>query len=117
RRVRARVLLMEDDLLGEAQPASAVLDRPADAGPPGRRHVPVPLQPLLEHLVLAAGSAATAQVGEASGQVLLEPSSDLGPELRVLRGVCPIHPVLLIETSWPAARCSRIVSRNQAFVW
>ena len=42
RRVRAGVLLVEDDLLGQAEAAAAVLLGPAETGPAVLGEVPVP---------------------------------------------------------------------------
>ena len=46
--------------------------------------VPVPGQPLVVRLVLAAGAAEAAQLGEVAGQVLLQPGAHLGAEGLVL---------------------------------
>ena len=48
RRVGARVLLVEDHLLPQAEPAAAVLLRPAHAGPAVLGQQPVPGEPLLD---------------------------------------------------------------------
>ena len=62
------------------QPAAAVLLRPAEAGQPGGGEMPVPRQPFLERLVLAARAAETLERGELAGEVVGEPVADLGPE-------------------------------------
>jgi hypothetical protein len=76
---------MEDDLPGQAGAAAAELGGPAQAGPARGGQVPVPGQPLLEALVLAARAARAAQAGEGAGQVGIEPRAHLGAELLVLR--------------------------------
>ena len=87
----AGVLLVEDHLLPQAQPAAAVLRRPADAGPAVLGEVPVPGQPLLDRLVVLAGAAEALERGEVAGQVLLQPAADLGAERLVLGGVAQVH--------------------------
>ena len=90
-RIGARVLLVEDHLLPQAQPAAAVLLRPADAGPAVLGQQPVPLEPVLEPLVVAASTAQTAQLRPAAGQVLLQPATDLGAKGLVLGRVAQVH--------------------------
>ncbi len=75
RRVRLRVLLVEDDLL-----LHAALTGPAEARPPVGRQVPVPPQPALERLVLAAGSTQAAQLSELTDEVGGQPFPHLAPE-------------------------------------
>ena len=55
--VRRGVLLVEDHLLEQRQPAAAVLLGPAEAGPAVLGEVSVPGEPLVVGLVLTAGSA------------------------------------------------------------
>ena len=90
-RVGPGVLLVEDHLLPQAQPAAAVLRRPADAGPAVLGEVPVPGQPLLDAPRGPPGAAEPLQRGELAGQVLLEPAADLGAEGLVLVGVAQVH--------------------------
>ena len=90
-RVGAGVLLVEDHLLEQRQPAAAVLLGPADAGPAVLREVPVPGHALVVRLVLAAGTALAAQLGELAGEVVLQPRADLGAERLVLGTVGEIH--------------------------
>ena len=54
------VLLVEDHLLEERQPATAVLLGPAQAGPAVPGEVAVPGQALVVGLVLASGTAQAA---------------------------------------------------------
>ena len=91
RRVGPGVLLVEDHLLDQAQPAAAVLLRPADAGPAVLGQQPVPGEPLVVRLVVAPGTAEAAQRGPLAGQVLLEPGPHLGAERLVLVGVGQVH--------------------------
>ena len=91
RGVRPRVLLVEDHLLEQRQPAAAVLLGPADAGPAVLREVAVPLDPLVVGLVLPARTALAAQLGEVSAEVLLQPGTDLGAERLVLLAVGQVH--------------------------
>ncbi len=79
------VLLVEDDLPGQVGAVAAELGGPAQAGPARGGQVPVPGQPLVETLVLAAGAPRAAQAGEGAGQVGVEPRAHLGAELLVLR--------------------------------
>src|SRR5690606_41575711 len=79
------------DLLLEGAAASAALLGPAHAGPAGGGHVPLPGQPHLERLVLAAGAAEPARVRELARQVGLEPVADLCAERAVRRGVVLHH--------------------------
>ena len=53
--------------------------------------LPVPGQPLLERLVVAAGPPRPLQVGALAGQVLGEPAADLGAEGLVLGAVAQVH--------------------------
>ena len=84
-RVGLRVLLVEDDLPGQGRAAAAVFGGPAQAGPSRGGQVPVPGQPLVVPLVLAARPARTAQAGELAGQVRFQPFAHVGAELLVLR--------------------------------
>src|SRR5215469_4433785 len=83
-RAAAGVLLVEDDLLRQRRTAATVLSRPADACPACRGQMAVPGQPLLELLVLPAGTAEAAQAGELSRQIGLEPVADATAELLIL---------------------------------
>ena len=91
RRVRTGVLLVEDHLLHEGQPAAAVLGRPADAGPAVLRQVPVPLEALVVRLQVLARPTQPLEVGEPACEVVLEPGSHLGPEGPVLGGIGQVH--------------------------
>src|SRR5205823_6330265 len=62
-----------------------VLGGPAQAGPARRGQVPVPGEPLVVPLVLAARPARAAQSGELAGQAGFQPRTHLGAELLVLR--------------------------------
>ena len=75
------VLAMEDDALFERRTTTAVLDRPADAGPPGAREVTIPFEALGEELVFAARPPTTLQIGEVASEVLVEPRTHRGREL------------------------------------
>jgi len=83
--VAARVLFVEDDLLRQRRAVAAVLTRPAEAGPAGRRKARVPGLLLGVRLVLAPGPARAAKRGQTPGQVPGEPLADPAPELLVLR--------------------------------
>ena len=80
-RVGAGVLLVERHPVRDRQAAAAVLDRPAQAGQPGRGQMLVPRPPFLERLVLAPGPAEALERGEFADQIVGEPLADLGPEL------------------------------------
>jgi len=84
-RAGAGVLLVEDDLPGQGGAAAAELGGPAQRGPARRGQMPVPGQPVLVPLVLAARAAGAAQAGELAGQAGVEPRAHLGAELLVLR--------------------------------
>lgn len=75
------VLLVEGDLFLDGRAASAVLLRPADAGPAVGGHVPFPGEAFGERLVFAAGSAASFEGGEGAAEVGLQPAPYLRPEL------------------------------------
>ena len=78
--VGAGVLLVEDHLLPQAQPAAAVLGRPADAGPALASQEAVPLEALVERLVVAPGAAEATQRLPLAGQVVLEEGAHVGAE-------------------------------------
>jgi hypothetical protein len=85
RRAGLRVLLVEDDLPDQARAAAAVFGGPAQAGPARGGQVPVPGEPFVVPLVLAARAPRAAQPGELAGQVGLQPFAHVGAELLVLR--------------------------------
>ena len=70
RGIGARVLLVEDHLLGEAQPASAVFSRPADTAPAMLGQMPVPAESLLDVHVLTARSTHAAEIGELTAEMV-----------------------------------------------
>jgi non-ribosomal peptide synthetase component F len=70
-----------------------VLGRPAEAGPPRGRQMPVPGHPLGMRLVLAPGAARIPQRGKTAGEIGGEPFADTTAELLVLRaGAQPVPP-------------------------
>ena len=79
-RAGARVLLVEDHLLRQRRAATAVLARPADAGPAARASLLLPGAPLLDQRVLVAGTAATAHARELAGERVGQPRRDLAAE-------------------------------------
>ena len=86
----SRVLLMEDDLLGQRAPAPAVLPRPGDVEQPRLREQLLPLQPQLPMAVVR--DAADARMRrEFADQMLGQPVANLGPERRLLRVVVKLH--------------------------
>ncbi len=92
-RVGAGVLLVEDRLLREAQPAAAVLDGPAEAGPAVLGEVPVPGEALVVRVLAAAGAAHTLEVGPLAGQVVGQPGAYFLAEGSVIG--CSAHRRLL----------------------
>ncbi len=90
-RVRLRVLLVEDHALIHARAATAVLGGPADAGPSGLCQVTIPRESLFEEFVFAAGSALASELGEFAGQIVFEPLSYGGRELRIVLALALVH--------------------------
>ena len=81
-------LLVEHDLLQQAQALAAVFGGPAGADPPAAVELGRPL--LVEGLALLGGHG-EAGAAPALGQVLLEPSRDLSPELLGFGWVGQVH--------------------------
>src|SRR6185369_4232316 len=105
RRAGPRVLLVEDDLPGQGGAAAAVFGGPAQAGPARRGQVPVPGEPLVVPLVLAARPARAAQAGELAGQAGFQPRAHLGAELLVLRREPHLGHLLRSGTTYQALAC------------
>ena len=90
RRVRPRVLLVEDHLQGERQRPAAVLLRPRHAHPAvGAEHV-LPLDADVP-AALVGRPAARAERRELAREVLREPGAHLGAEGRLFGGVAEVH--------------------------
>lgn len=53
--------------------------------------MPVPCESLFEELVFASGSALASELGEFAGQVVFEPLSDGGCELRIFLALALVH--------------------------
>ena len=87
----ARVLLGPDHLAVEPGAAAAVLGRQVEADPAALPQLPLPGEAHLEALVLAAGTAGAAQLGELAAQVLAEPVANLGAEGFVGGGRSQVH--------------------------
>src|SRR5690606_21528671 len=85
------VLLVEDDVPAQVEPAAAVLGRPADAGPAVRAEVPFPRQPLVEQRVLVAGAAPAAHDREVAPQAVLEEGAHLVAERPLVRALPQVH--------------------------
>jgi hypothetical protein len=79
-RPRARVLLVEDDLLGERRVAPAVLFRPAQARPAGYGELALPGAAEIRREVLVPGTPAAAERRESADEVRLEPRASLAAE-------------------------------------
>ncbi len=99
-RIGAGVLLIEDRLLREAEPAAAVLGGPAEAGPAVLGEVLVPGEALVVRVLAAAGAADTLEVGPLAGEVLVEPAAHLFAEGSVIgcsahRRLLPVSTVVL----------------------
>ena len=73
----AGVLLVEGHLEVDRKPPSAVLGRPADAGPSAGGELALPLHPLGHEGVFVAGPAPVAEDFEVAHQVLRHPGGDL----------------------------------------
>ena len=114
----AGVLLVEDHLLGQAEPAAAVLGGPADAGPAALGEVSVPRQPLVVALELAARPALAAKLGELADEVLLEPAADLGAEGAFGSSACGPGPVPVVTPGsfWSSVSAVRRLP-YQALAW
>jgi NAD(P)-dependent dehydrogenase (short-subunit alcohol dehydrogenase family) len=82
---RARVLLVEDHLFDERDAAPAVLGGPAQTDPPVAAELLFPFPALVEQLVLVAGPAAAAHLGEVAIETIGEPCARVGTE-RLLGG-------------------------------
>ncbi|SKX87750.1 Uncharacterised protein [Mycobacteroides abscessus subsp. abscessus] len=81
RRVRARILLMEDDSLLECRATAPIPRGPTEACPAGRREVAIPRQPLGEELVLAPRPTPTLERGEVADEILRQPLAHRSREL------------------------------------
>ena len=95
---RPGVLLVEDDLAAQRQPAAAVLGGPGDAGPAVGAEVALPREPLVEQGVLVTGPAPAPHLGELAAQAVLEEHPDLGAEGPVLRAVLQVHVPTISDT-------------------
>src|SRR5690606_38637842 len=80
--------LVERHPVCDAQPATAVLDRPAQTGQPGGGELAIPFQAFLERLVLATRPAQPLERGVFADQVVGQPLTDLSPELMDLYHPC-----------------------------
>jgi hypothetical protein len=80
RPVSAGVLLVEDGLLGETEPAAAVLLRPAETGPAVLGEVTVPGEAFLTHVLAGARAAHAPQVRPLAREMLVEPGAYLVAE-------------------------------------
>ena len=76
----ARVLLVEDHLLDERGAAPAELGGPAEPDPAVAAELLLPLEPLVEQLVLVARAAAPAHDREPTVETIVEPRPRLGAE-------------------------------------
>src|SRR5690606_25395117 len=76
----AGILLLEDDLLGDGEPAPAMRFRPAGAGPAARGELALPFLAQVREGFAVAGMAAVLQDGEAAGEMRRHPGGDLGAE-------------------------------------
>src|SRR5262249_37820899 len=96
RRVRPRVLLVEDDLLGDVRGAPAVLLRPGQADPTVAAEQLLPLDADVPPR-LVARTVPRPERGELAAQVLPQPGAHLRPESRFRGRVDEIHggPTLL----------------------
>ena len=86
-----------DNLLGEAQPAAAVFDRPADAGPTRATQTTLPLAALGEERMLVAGAAAALHMSEWAGKLGIDPRAELAAELFVFCAEMEIHGLPTIQ--------------------
>src|SRR5262249_43005184 len=91
RTLRTRVLLVEDDLLRERQPAPAVLRRPRHARPARGAQCALPREALLEQRVLVTGTTATAHDRELPSQLIGQPFPSLSTKGLVLGRKPQIH--------------------------
>src|SRR5262249_5885509 len=87
----AGVLLEEEELRHERQPAPAVRLRPADAGPTGGPQHAIPGTPFVDQHMLVAGAPAAAQRRELAGEMVSQPACDLGPEGFVAVSETQVH--------------------------
>src|SRR5262249_32143549 len=83
RRLRARHLLLEDDLLDERGAAPAVVRRPGDAAPAGFPETSLPR--------LAVGDPLVEPLGLGPRRVGVEPAAQLRPEALLLGAVREVH--------------------------
>src|SRR5712692_11662569 len=88
--VKAQQLLMIDDSLEEAQPASTVFRRPIDAGPSARRELPIPSDTPVPVVFATLGDAIERQ-GRIVRRVFFEPLPELMPERLGLFAIVKIH--------------------------
>ena len=90
RRVGPCVLLVEDDLLGDAGAAAPVLERPRDAHPAVAPEQPLPLDAHVPAR-LVGGAAARPQRGEVAGEMVAEPPAHFGAERGLGGAVTKVH--------------------------
>ena len=108
----ASELLGEDDPLHGAETLAAVLGRPGGADPPTREQLGGPLGVELAALLVGHLEAGFEPPG---GEVLLEPSPDLGPELLGVGGIREVHGLSLPPSTPPRRIDVALPRRNTPF--